>query len=487
MTEINFKNNIIIFGASEAGKKAYNILIEFGFNVKFFVDNDSKKWGTTLFNRNINDPKSIYEINKEEDILIIASMYVGEISKQLDEMGFKGCYYDVYDFIYAIVRKEWNFFSSIDSEIFLDYRLNHGRGEPIYLLTLPNGMVLGGIETWSINTYNLLDSYKKDVYLLSLSNHNDSNLSTLEHGKYNVMNFTYTNKSYVQYLNHLVMEIDQFRPNVIVPNVSDDMYIASYILKRKYNRKFKLISILHSDIELYYIQNLRYQDIIDKFICVSDEITEKLVARLGYRKEDIYTLISPIRQEPYTKEYSNYSEPIKLGYVGRLVKPDKRVDKLIDLVELLEEKRINYSLEIVGEGNFYEIIYQYIQDRNLKHKVKLLGKVPNQLIYEFWRDKDIYINVSDLEGTSISMLEGLYTGAVPVLTDVSGVRKFVTHGENGFIVDIGDIESMVDYIQYLDRNRHLLPTYGGKISSKVSEVCDSDKFIDKFIRICEIY
>src|SRR5690606_9199197 len=112
--------------------------------------------------------------------------------------------------------------------------------------------------------------------------------------------------------------------------------------------------------------------------------------------------------------------------------------------------------------------------------------LPNSQVYEFWRDKDIFINVSDLEGTSISMLEGLYNGAVPVLTDVSGVRKFVTQGVNGFVVSTGDIESMVDYIQYLDKNRDLLRLYGDRIHKKVSEICNPDNFIEEFIKICEV-
>lgn len=43
----------------------------------------------------------------------------------------------------------------------------------------------------------------------------------------------------------------------------------------------------------------------------------------------------------------------------------------------------------------------------------------------FWKGQDVFVNVSEYEGTSLSMLEAMGYGCVPVVTDVSGAREFI--------------------------------------------------------------
>lgn len=477
-----YRKEIIIFGASKAGEKIYNFLSEMNLKVKYFTDNNPNKWNKMFCGQIIKAPELLYQINKEKDYIIIGSMYVGDISKQLDNMGLYGLYCEMNDFIYRYINDNIN---KINPYNFITAKTDKKSEDKKYILSLPSGLVLGGIEIWSINIYELLEKQVKKPKLLSLSNNNGAKLILLQNKKYNILELLDNKVGYFERLYYIIDNIKKHLPAIVIPNASDDIFLACYILKYYHSEKIKVVSVVHSDIEFSYIQNTRYEEIIDKFICVSDDISEKLKQRLKHRERDIFTQITPVRLEQYTRTYSKEKEPIKLGYVGRLEKSDKRADRLIDLIKVLETRDIHYQMNIVGEGNYYYLIKEYVEVEGLEKKVHLLGGIPNTLIYDFWRQQDIFINVSDLEGTSISMLEGLYNGAIPILTDVSGVRKFVTHGENGFIVNTGDIESMVDYIQYLEQNRDALKNFGQNIHEKVSEICNPDKFIEEFIRICE--
>ena len=51
-------------------------------------------------------------------------------------------------------------------------------------------------------------------------------------------------------------------------------------------------------------------------------------------------------------------------------------------------------------------------------------------------------------------------GAVPVITDVSGARDDIKDGENGFIVDVGDLAAAAERIAYLHENRDTLEKMG---------------------------
>ena len=74
----------------------------------------------------------------------------------------------------------------------------------------------------------------------------------------------------------------------------------------------------------------------------------------------------------------------------------------------------------------------------------------------FWDRQDVYLSCSDWEGHSISQGEGIASGAVPVVTDVSGARDDIVDGVTGFIVPIGDWEKLSEKICFLSHNRDVL-------------------------------
>ena len=80
---------IIIFGASVAGINTCKIIEDSGMDVKCFVDNDANKWNRKVCNCDVLNPEYLTELNKEEYIVIIGSMYVDEIGKQLEKYGYK--------------------------------------------------------------------------------------------------------------------------------------------------------------------------------------------------------------------------------------------------------------------------------------------------------------------------------------------------------------------------------------------------------------
>ena len=75
---------ILIFGASEAGKKALTN-ISTKVEVLGFLDNDPGKWNTSFDNKPIYSPQNLN--NLEYDFIIIASMYVSQIYDQLIVIG----------------------------------------------------------------------------------------------------------------------------------------------------------------------------------------------------------------------------------------------------------------------------------------------------------------------------------------------------------------------------------------------------------------
>lgn len=76
--------DIVIFGSGEVGKRAVQLLNK-DYHILFLVDNNEKKWESTVEEYRIKSPE---EIRKNEcDVVIASARYGIEIADQLDRMG----------------------------------------------------------------------------------------------------------------------------------------------------------------------------------------------------------------------------------------------------------------------------------------------------------------------------------------------------------------------------------------------------------------
>lgn len=79
---------LVLFGA---GAIADAFLERYGNIAKpaFFVDNNSKKWGTARHGIRIESPEVLRSLSKEEIYVIVCSKYASDIGRQLVEMGIR--------------------------------------------------------------------------------------------------------------------------------------------------------------------------------------------------------------------------------------------------------------------------------------------------------------------------------------------------------------------------------------------------------------
>lgn len=79
-------NNLFIFGASNAGKKAITYCEKHNYKVTFVVDNNPNKWGKQFNGYKIISPEKLLEYDLNHVVVLIASVYLKEITKQLIDM-----------------------------------------------------------------------------------------------------------------------------------------------------------------------------------------------------------------------------------------------------------------------------------------------------------------------------------------------------------------------------------------------------------------
>ncbi|AVQ44400.1 TPA: glycosyltransferase [Clostridium sporogenes] len=473
---------IIIFGASNSGKKLLSFLRSFNFDICYFVDNDKNKWGKIFYDKEIKDPKILKKINKEDYIIIIASMFIKEISEQLGSLGYNinEDYITMHSFIKKSIDDKFNkILNSIKQKSVEKHKTNS------IFITLPSGFILGGVEIWSILAFKGLNEKYDNSYLMNLNPKNENkDYDYIKNYEDNILNYNIKENDYMNSIIDLCNQLTNYLPITIIPNHSEEMFIIGYILKNKYPSLVNVVSVLHSDLNYVYDMNKCYSDSICKFICVSKEIDNKFKEILPCRKIDIDNKVSPVIIKNTRKSYSFEKEPIKIGFAGRLIKEQKRCDLLMELIKELKDLKINFEINIAGDGEYYDIISEYASKQNLISKINLYGVIPHNRMNDFWASQDIYLNVSDYEGTSLAMLEALGNGAVPIVTGVSGVQKVVDNNINGFIVQPGSAPQILEHIKYFYDNRCKLQEFGQKSINKINDICCLDTYVTYLHDIC---
>jgi glycosyltransferase involved in cell wall biosynthesis len=206
----------------------------------------------------------------------------------------------------------------------------------------------------------------------------------------------------------------------------------------------------------YYDPLLQRADLISHFVAVSPVCASTLQSVLPERREDITMLPTGVDRaaDPSGNETVG---PLRLTWAGRVVQHQKRVLDLALIAHRLDERSVDYELQIVGDGEERVLLQQCLTEQCAQGRVKFCGRVPPGQMHEIWRATDVVLLCSEFEGTSNSILEAMGCGCVPVVTRTdSGVEGIVDQGVNGLLFEIGDVPAAVDHLQYLASNSEFM-------------------------------
>ncbi|NLL27925.1 MAG: glycosyltransferase family 4 protein [Bacteroidales bacterium] len=131
--------------------------------------------------------------------------------------------------------------------------------------------------------------------------------------------------------------------------------------------------------------------------------------------------------------------PVKenIIYSNRLMKKLYRIDRVIQAfaVFLKNEERKDWKLIIAGTGEELATLQKLSKSLNIADNIEFTGWLnhnENKSIYEQAR---IFVSIPESDGTSISLLEAMGAGCIPIVSDLPANREWITHSENGFIVN----------------------------------------------------
>ena len=232
---------------------------------------------------------------------------------------------------------------------------------------------------------------------------------------------------------------------IVVPNFTHTLYGQCAALAAE-GLEIRCLGMCHANHEFYHLPLVWYEAGISQFITVSKECNYRLAGHLPHRRDDItmlpYGVAVPAK---LVRIWQN--APIRLTYAGRIEQEQKRVMDFVPLVVELLNLGVNFTFDIVGDGGELEVLRKGMAACPHGGRVRLLPRVPPDKMSGVWDSHDIFVQTSEYEGTSISMLEAMASGTVPVVTDAgSGIEGTFVAGESGFVVPVGDMHLLAKTI-----------------------------------------
>ncbi|HCO93496.1 MAG TPA: hypothetical protein DIU00_06030, partial [Phycisphaerales bacterium] len=154
----------------------------------------------------------------------------------------------------------------------------------------------------------------------------------------------------------------------------------------------------------------------------------------------------------FPAETAEKSEVLRLLTVGRL-SVTKRIEMLIDTVEILYRTACKLHLTIVGGGQMERQLRKIVTERELGDVIEITGRMDSEKMPEVYRQNDIFISASMQEGMSNAMLEAMATGLPIVTTRCEGLAELIDG--NGLIAGQDNVEEIAKAVKRLTEDSGL--------------------------------
>ena len=177
--------------------------------------------------------------------------------------------------------------------------------------------------------------------------------------------------------------------------------------------------------------NRENYDESDAFTVLCKEYKSDMIKYLGLDPHN--NRIRVIENPEYPVPNINFHKKKQILYVGRLSYFDKRVDRLLDIWKMAEDRLPDWEMLIVGDGEERNNLERMASRLNLK-RIRFEGQKTD--VREYYREASILCLVSETEGWPLCLTEAQANGVIPVAFSCSGgVRQILSpSGQNGFLV-----------------------------------------------------
>lgn len=200
------------------------------------------------------------------------------------------------------------------------------------------------------------------------------------------------------------------------------------------------MALLHTDSPGIRLGLPAQRGLVDGVLCVNTVLRDQAIAALpSLAAERIAVAPLPIDAPKTLPHHSPLrNRPLVVGFCGRVVKEQKRVDRLIELCARLDAMGVDYQFEILGDGPERAWLEQQFATNR---RVRFHGRQTGARYWEILSGWDAIVFTSDYEGLPIALLEALSRGVIPVHPRIqSGGDDYTARVDRTLVYGAGDVQ-----------------------------------------------
>lgn len=321
-------------------------------------------------------------------------------------------------------------------------------------------------DAQSVHTAKWVDYFIEqgfDTYLATFAQKNITKCNSVFFLSNKNVNNSGGNYHYLLSINKLANIFKEIQPSYINAHFSYSMGLIALLAKNKskINSSFSIVchgsDILANPLPLIFDRiNKDVLNRCDKIFAVSDQIKDKINSwNIDLNK--VFT-------GQYGVEGFEGCCSKKIDILSnRNYVPNSRIEMLLESLEFIKDK--NYKIVFVlphidnNKLDFYKKNYPFIE---------FYSKVPYEQMIEMVKNTRLYISATKSDGLSLSLLEAMSMGAVPIVSNIVSNRSVVLDNVNGYLFDTksefkhkleqaisGELETAVDINKKLIKDKYL--------------------------------
>lgn len=220
-------------------------------------------------------------------------------------------------------------------------------------------------------------------------------------------------------------------PIIIRLNTSPEKYVNNFL-------KFLFFKILYK--------------LSDEIIVNSFEFKKKLKKIFNY---DSIAVLNPLTKKKIKNkkiESLKNFKGLKIINIARLTDQKDHITLLRSIKMIVEEKKINLKLYIIGRGNNFRLLQNFIERNNLKKNVILYGYKANA--EKYIKCFDLFILSSKHEGLPNTLIEAQVSNTPIISSDCpTGPKEILLNGKLGILFKTGDHKDLYKKILLFNKNK----------------------------------
>lgn len=430
--------------------------------------------------------------NKERSLEIINNTAKG-VTKEIQAKQ-----YPCYNYNYELIEDNLK-------NIEIPKRIN--KKDTINILFIIPWMVTGGADLFNLSLVKGLNKERYEITILSTEPNENVLRQEFENNE-NVRVYDLTSfldkRYWVAFVNYIIQKENI---NLIFNSNSKTGYSMLPYIKSMYP-EIPILDYVH--MEEWYNRNggysrysSMYNSIIDKTMVCNGNSKKVLEEHFKRNPDEVQTVYIGVDEEKFNPDRYN-KEELEKKYLGGTtnkkiisficrISEQKRPLLFLEIIKKLKEKRQDFKVLVVGDGNLLGKMKEKAKKMNLLEDIIFLGEIKNT--GEIYKISNVTVNCSLKEGLALTSYESLSMNVPIVSSDVGGQKELISkdvgeivklmQNEEDVYLEKYSPEEINSYVKAINKVLDNLEIYKSNCRKRICENFTISKMIEKMDSIFE--